>query len=222
MQPFRCLPVVISPPGRSAARPLALKPLPLKPPAFKPLALQLLRPRSLALKLLPLPSRLPLAALAALLTAGAAVAIPRLDLTPYPQPGRGERRWLIQPPGVLPPIADAGLSPHPSDWRLELIVGRELRVDCNGPRLSGRLQRVLLPGSRLPILRLIETGPPIYTRMACPADPPARRAFVAIGNEPFLLPYRVSPPIVIYAPSELQVRWRLWKAERLPRQAQPL
>lgn len=164
--------------------------------------------RTLALTLLP-----------AILGAGAAVAIPRLDLAPYPQPGAGERRWVIQLPGVLPPNGDPGLSPNPIDWRVELIVGRELLVDCNGPRLGGRLRRTSQPGSGLPFYRVIAMGPPISTRMACPADPPARRSFVAIGNKPFVVPYNVSQPIVVYAPRDLQVRWRLWKAERQQRQA---
>jgi ecotin len=178
---------------------------------------------------MPLPMRLPTAArrlvlplLLVALGAGAAQAVPRLDLTPYPQPAGGERRWVIQLPGVLPPTADPSLSPNPADWRVELIVGRELMVDCNGPRLSGRIRRTALPGSGVPIHRVLDVGQPISTRMACPPDQPARPGFVALGRKPFVVPYNVSQPIVIYAPRDLQVRWRLWKAERQPRDAQAL
>lgn len=160
--------------------------------------------------------------LPAILGTGAAVAIPRLDLTPYPPPGAAEQRWVIQLPGVLLPSGDPGLSPSPIDWRVELIVGRELLVDCNGPRLGGRLRRTSLPGSGMPFYRVIAVGPPISTRMACPADTPAKRSFVVIGSKPFVVPYNVSQPIVIYAPRDLQVRWRLWKAERQQRPARAL
>jgi ecotin len=37
-----------------------------------------------------------------------------------------------------------------------------------------------------------------------------------------VVPYNVSLPIVIYAPEDVQVRWRLWKAEREQREAQRL
>ena len=53
-------------------------------------------------------------------------AIPRLDLTPYPKPTAAQTRWVIQLPGVLPPTADPRLSPNPSDWRVQLIAGREV------------------------------------------------------------------------------------------------
>jgi len=58
-------------------------------------------------------------------------AIPRQDLKPYPAPLAGERRWVVQLPGVLPPSRDSGISASPEDWRVELIVGRNLEVDCN-------------------------------------------------------------------------------------------
>ena len=45
----------------------------------------------------------------------AARAIPLLDLKPYPAPAAGERRWVIQLPGVLPPTADTAISANPAD-----------------------------------------------------------------------------------------------------------
>jgi len=35
-----------------------------------------------------------------------------------------------------------------------------------------------------------------------------------MGGKPFVVPYEVSRPIVLYAPKDLELRWRLWKAER--------
>jgi ecotin len=151
-----------------------------------------------------------------------AQAIPRLDLTPYPAPVAAERRWVIQLPGVLPPSTDARLSANPADWRVELLVGKELLVDCNGPRLMGRIRRSSLPGTGYSIYRVTQVSPPISTRMACPPDRASAPAFVPMGSKPFVVPYNVSQPIVIYAPSDLEVRWRLWKAERRQQNAMPL
>ena len=151
-----------------------------------------------------------------------ATAIPRLDLSRYPSPAAGERRWVIQLPGVVPPTRDPSLSPSPSDWRVELIVGREVEVDCNRHHFGGKLRSESLPGLGFPIYRVSDVGPMASTRMACPPGEPKRRAFVPMGGKPFVVPYNASLPIVIYAPSDLEVRWRLWKAEKLQRPAQQL
>lgn len=164
---------------------------------------------------------LPLLLLGAL-ASQAAQAIPRLDLKPYPQPAAGERRWVIQLPGVLPPTSDARISPNPADWRVELIAGKEMTVDCNGPRLKGRIRSETLKGWGYKVYRVSDVGPGPSTRMACPPDRGPRQAFVAIGEKPFVVPYNVSLPIVIYAPKDVQVRWRLWKAEKQQRDAQAL
>jgi ecotin len=152
----------------------------------------------------------------------AAQAIPRLDLKPYPAASAQERRWVIQLPGVLPPSADSALSTNPSDWRVELIIGRELEVDCNTQRFSGKVRSETLPGLGYRIYRVRDMGPVISTRMACPPGSGKRKAFVPMGSKPFVVPYNASLPIVIYAPKDLDVRWRLWKAERLQRPANAL
>ena len=151
-----------------------------------------------------------------------AQAIPALDLKPYPAPAVGEQRWVIQLPGVLQPSGDPRLSANPLDWRVELIVGKEMTVDCNGPRLNGRIRSETLKGWGYSIYRVgpVTLGP--STRMACPPDQGPRQAFVPIGPKPFVVPYNASLPIVIYAPRDVQVRWRLWKAEREQREAQRL
>jgi ecotin len=58
--------------------------------------------------------------------------------------------------------------------------------------------------------------------MACPPDQPPRRQFVALGGQPTVVRYNASLPIVVYAPRDLQVRWRLWRAETTQQQAQQL
>ena len=141
-------------------------------------------------------------------------AIPRLDLKSYPAPVAGERRWVVQLPGILPPPRDPALSAHPEDWRVELIVGRSLEVDCNQYRFSGRLRSQPVAGTDLRIVRVSDVTPVASTRMACPPGEPRRTAFVPMGNKPFVVPYNASRPIVLYAPKDLELRWRLWKAER--------
>lgn len=165
-----------------------------------------------------------LAGLLGVVVAGAplARAIPRLDLTPYPAPSQGERRWVIQLPGVLRPSPDPAISPNPADWRVQLIVGRTAQVDCNVHRLGGKLRAEPVPGLGTSVYRAIEVGPLLSTRRACPPNEGVRQAFVPLGTKPFVVPFNASLPIVVYAPKDLEVRWRLWKAETLQNSARQL
>jgi ecotin len=170
----------------------------------------------------PLARPLALAAGAALLAAGAAGAVPRLDLAPYPGPAAGQNRWVIQLPGVLPPNPDPAMSPSAADWRVELIVGREVEVDCNRAFFSGRIRSETIPAAGTKVYRVSNVSPIGTTRMACPPGTPRRKVFLPMGGKPYVVPYNVSRPIVVYAPRDLEVRWRLWKAERDQRPAQRL
>jgi ecotin len=152
--------------------------------------------------------------------APAAGAIPRLDLKPYPQPTAGEQRWVIQLPGVLPPSVDPTLSRNPDDWRVELTVGKEVKVDCNLHRFGGRLQSEPVKGWGYTVFRLVDPGPMVSTLMACPPGEPLGSRFVQAGSEPFLLPYNASLPVVVYTPKGFELRWRLWKAESGQRAAE--
>lgn len=174
-------------------------------------------------------------ALAALLAGPAwlalpAGAIPRLDLSAYPAPAAGERRWVIQLPGVLPPTSNPAISPNPRDWRVQLIVGQMAPVDCNQTSFQARLRPLAAdaasssvagaaPRSLALAFRVEAVGPLVSTRMACPAGEPKRQAFVARAGKPFVVPYNASVPIVVYAPKPLELRWRLWKAERQEQRA---
>jgi ecotin len=151
-----------------------------------------------------------------------AMAIPRLDLGPYPAAAKAERRWVVQLPSLPPPDREPGPSSEPADWRVELIVGRNALVDCNLHRFSGRIRRASLPGSTRSVLRVEDVTPMASTRMACPPDQPMRRLFVPMGGEPLLLPYDRSEPIVVYIPADLELRWRLWRADRRSQSARQL
>lgn len=128
------------------------------------------------------------------------------DLSPYPAAGAGERRWVIAVPTT--PAAAA-------DLRVELVVGRTLPVDCNRHLLQGTVEEESVPGWGYPLYRVKGGGPMVSTRMACPDQAP-RQAFVRLAGSPPLVPVNGRLPIVVVAPEDLEVRWRLWRAE--PRQ----
>ena len=154
---------------------------------------------------------LSLSALAAL----PGVAIPRLNLTGYPDPAPGLKRWVIQPSGLLPKSADPLISAHPLDWRIQLIVGQTVRLDCNTKRLSGfgMTMRMLPKASGKALFEVKGPVAVISTKMACPDDQPTRTSFLSLGKQPYLVPYNASWPIVVDLPENVQLRWRVWKAE---------
>ncbi|WP_216900692.1 ecotin family protein [Synechococcus sp. CCY 9618] len=151
-----------------------------------------------------------------------ALAIPRLDLKPYPLPAAGQTRWVIQLPGVLPPTADPRLSSSPSDWRVQLIAGREVEADCNQMAFRGRFRASWVEALGVSVYRVSDVGPMVSTRMACPPGEAKRKLFVPMGSKPYVVPYDASRPIVVYTPQDLQLRWRLWKAEKVQQPALPL
>ena len=143
------------------------------------------------------------------------VAIPRLDLTGYPEPAPGLKRWVIQPSGLLPKSADPLISAHPLDWRIQLIVGQTVTLDCNAKRLSGigMTMRMLPKASGKALFEVKGPVAVMSTKMACPDDQPTRTSFLSLGKQPYLVPYNASWPIVVDLPENVQLRWRVWKAE---------
>ena len=150
-----------------------------------------------------------------------AVAIPRLDLSGYPAPKQGLKRWVIQPSGLLPKSDDAMISSNPLDWRIQLIVGKEVELDCNVKRLSGPsllMQRLPKASGKA----LFEVSGPVLvlsTRMACNPDQVKGKSFLSLGKQPYLIPYNASWPVVVDLPEGVVLRWRVWKAETKQQEA---
>src|SRR5690606_38119861 len=84
----------------------------------------------------PMPLRpLPLFALACLLPLATCAATPEI-IKPYPQANEGQQRHVIE----VPPQANE------ADYRVELIAGKTLDVDCNQQHLAGQWQRKSVQG----------------------------------------------------------------------------
>lgn len=149
-------------------------------------------------------------ALALAASSGSAIGAQPPNLQPYPPAGPGERRWVI--------AVDATPASAP-DKRVELLVGRTLLVDCNRHLLQGSVAEEGVPGWGYTLYRVKGGSPMVSTRMACPPGEPRRREFVGLGGPPTLVPVNPRLPIVVFAPQNLEVRWRLWRAEPRQRRA---
>ena len=121
-------------------------------------------------------------------------------LQPFPAARADQTRWVIQ----LPPQA------READWRVELIPGQQMQVDCNRHRLIGQLQPQTVQGWGYDYYELQTQGRVMSTLMGCP-EGSKRSAFVSA--ESLTLPYNSRLPIVIYTGKDYQVQYRLWQAQ---------
>jgi ecotin len=150
-----------------------------------------------------------LIALAGLLGGVPTAALAADDLKPFPESESGYRRVVIRLPAV-----DA-----PDDQRVELILGKTMEVDCNRHFLSGELKRKVAQGWGYDYFVLNNVSDPASTMMACPPDEPRKAAFVRINlgrsdTQNGWQRYNSKLPIVIYVPDSIEVRYRIWTADR--------
>ena len=144
--------------------------------------------------------KLPLLSLACALPLAACAATPEA-LKPYPAAAEGYSRHVIELP------AQANEAEH----KVEIIAGKTLEVDCNQQRLGGQWQEKTVEGWGYSYYELGQVGPAMSTLMACP-DSSRKQAFVRVGVEPQLVRYNSKLPLVIYAPKDVEVRYRVWSA----------
>lgn len=123
------------------------------------------------------------------------------DIAPYPKADAGQVRQVIHLPA----------KPQEQDFKVEILAGKTLPVDCNQQRLGGVLEEKNLEGCGYPFYRLEKVSGPMSTLMACP-EGKSKKDFVPVIGEGFVLRYNSKLPIVIYAPKDVEVRYRLWSA----------
>ena len=126
------------------------------------------------------------------------------NLKAFPPAGKGMVRYALQ----LPEQVDE------SAFRVELIVGRTVRIDKeNRYFLGGNIEAEPIPGWGYTRYTVSELGPVAGTLMA--VDPNSQKIdrFVTLGGAPYLIRYNSRLPVVVYVPEGAEVRYRIWSAE---------
>ena len=125
------------------------------------------------------------------------------EMQPFPEAEEGFKRMVIH----LPALADEGAN------KLEIIIGKTLKVDCNKHWFIGHLSEKAVRGWGYTyfILKLV-TGP-TSTLMACPPGQKEQDTFVPVHSDEGLLSYNSKAPVVVYVPIEFDVRYRIWTAK---------
>ena len=141
--------------------------------------------------------------LLSLAVSGAAAAESRQardELKAFPEAPAGQQRHVI----FLPKRTDEDAR------RVGVIVGRTELVDCNRHTFGSRLETRTVDGWGYDYHVVTGVGPTASTRMACP-DTTKKKAFVHSSDEP-LLRYNSRLPLVVFAPVDVEIRYRIWKA----------
>lgn len=141
-----------------------------------------------------------LAVFGGLLMQGAFANSSDLSLDKYPKAEEGMIRQVI----ILPKLADEETK------KVELLIGKEMDVDCNHHFFGGELVERDLQGWGYTYLELAELKGSFSTLMAC-LDGNTTKKFITINN-PNLYRYNSKLPIVVYVPEGVQVKYRVWAA----------
>jgi len=94
------------------------------------------------------------------------------------------------------------------------MIGKTVKTDAaNRYFFAGTLQSEMISGWGFERHILRSLGPMAGTLMAVDPNAPQLERFVALGGEPRLLRYNSRLPLVVYVPADVEVRYRLWRAE---------
>ncbi|GAB1438431.1 serine protease inhibitor ecotin [Providencia sp.] len=144
-----------------------------------------------------------LSVMAAALISSCAVATEDLEkIAPYPKAESGMTRHVIQ-------LAN---QQNEDDFMVELVIGKTIKADCNHQWFMGELDEKNLEGWGYSYYKLDEVKGPASTLMGC--SEPAKDRFVStqLGDDAFVR-YNSKLPIVVYAPSDMQVKYRIWSTD---------
>lgn len=142
------------------------------------------------------------------LSTGLAIAAqPLATLAPYPQAEKGSIRQVIELPARQ----------NESSYKIELLIGQTLEVDCNQHLLAGQLQVGTVQGWGYDyfVFKTAKTdgaAMTMSTMMACPDGKKEKKFVTANLGTAAMLNYNSKLPIVVYTPANVEVKYRTWKA----------
>ena len=130
-------------------------------------------------------------------------APPSPAMRPFPPAENGFKRTVIH----LQALANEGAN------KLEIIIGKTLKIDCNKHWYIGHLSEDAVRGLGVTYFSLKLVTGPTSTLYACPAGQQEHDAFVPVQLDEGLSPYNSKFPVVVYVPNEFEVHYRVWTAK---------
>lgn len=124
---------------------------------------------------------------------------PGKELANFPEAKPGMVRYVI----FLDKKSDEDL------YKVELIPGKIMKVDCNKHTLMGRTEEKELEGWGYNFYEFSSEGKTVSTLMACPQVVNKEKF---ISSESTIVRYNSNLPIVIYAPKGYVIKYKIWEA----------
>lgn len=125
------------------------------------------------------------------------------ELKHFPQAASDQVRHVI----AVEPKADEG------QYKIELVIGKKQMVDCNHQWFGGTLTQKTVDGFGYDYYETGDLTGPMSTMMGC-LNNEKREAFVSanLGDEAFVR-YNSCLPVVVYAPKDVEVKYRIWSTD---------
>ncbi|MDX7987794.1 serine protease inhibitor ecotin [Xenorhabdus sp. 12] len=124
------------------------------------------------------------------------------DVAPYP----------AAPAGMVRSVIELPKQDNEKDYMVELMIGQDMKVDCNHHWFGGKLDKKVLEGWGYDYYMLDKVNGPMSTKMGCPDQKETVRFVqVQLGKEA-LIRYNSKLPIVTYTPKSMTVKYRIWQA----------
>ncbi len=125
------------------------------------------------------------------------------DMQAFPAAEQGMTRHVLQ----LPAQSDE------SAYKVELIAGKEVLIESrNHYFFGGKIEEKNIEGWGYTRYVVSPHGPMMGTMMAVDPNAPKVKRFIPISGGPYLMRYNSRLPLVVYAPKDVEVRYRIWRA----------
>jgi ecotin len=125
----------------------------------------------------------------------------KLEINMYPAAKAGYKQVYFQVP----------ISAHEEDLKLEFYVGINKLVDCNNYFLLGSIKEETVEGWGYNYYSVLSKGESAGTLMGC-VDAKKTEKFIHL--QPELIRYNSKLPIVLYVPDNMEVKYRIWRADK--------
>jgi len=129
--------------------------------------------------------------------------LPLEKVAPYPQAEEGMVRQVIYLPALE----------NEDHFKVELLIGKTLEVDCNHHMMGGKLVSKTLEGWGYDYLVVEKLSSPASTMMACPEQAKSKKFIAANLGDQAIERYNSKLPLVVYVPKDVEVKYRVWSTD---------
>ncbi|EKN3346843.1 serine protease inhibitor ecotin [Yersinia ruckeri] len=109
--------------------------------------------------------------------------------------------------------------PDEDNFKVELLIGKTMMVDCNQHTLGGRLETRTLSGWGYTYFVMEKISGSASTLMGCEENSTKEKFVMANLGTDAMQRYNSRLPIVVYVPQGVEVKYRLWEASKEVRSA---